>query len=163
MQDRLNKMVEEYRQNIVANLDQEYFLRTKFGNRLSDKIAAFGGSWGFIFTLSSFLLIWLLWNFLPGLKHFDPAPFILLNLILSFLAGFQAPFIMMAQNRHAARDKTEADIDFAINYRSEIEVEEIKKRLEQLDDRLKIMQQGLGEIKMFISSNTSDQNQLRET
>ncbi len=158
MQDRLNKIVEEYRQNIVANLDKDYILRTKFGNRVADKIAAFGGSWGFIFSLSGFLLLWLLWNFVPGLKHFDPAPFILLNLILSFLAGFQAPFIMMAQNRHAARDKTEADIDFAINYRSEIEVEEIKNHLNQLDKKLEILQQGLGEIKLLISSKTPAQN-----
>lgn len=158
MDERLNKMVEEYRRNIVVNLDQDYTLRTGFGDRVSDKIAAFGGSWSFIFSLSTFLLLWLLWNFLPGLRHFDPAPFILLNLILSFLAGFQAPFIMMAQNRHAVRDKTEADIDFAINYRSEIEVAEIKKSLAQLDGRLEILQQDLVEIKLFISSNTPAQN-----
>lgn len=154
LHDRLNKMVEDYRQNIVANLDNEYFQRTRFGDRVSDKIASFGGSWGFIFSLSAFLLLWVLWNFIPGVKHFDPVPFILLNLVLSFLAGFQAPFIMMAQNRHSARDKNEADIDFAINYRSEIEVEEIKQRIDHLDEKMMSLHQGLGEIKNLLSTKT---------
>jgi uncharacterized membrane protein len=148
--ERLDKMVEEYRQNIVSNLDREYFLRTRFGDRVSDRVAAFGGSWGFIFCLFSFLILWLAWNYLPSMNRFDPYPFILLNLVLSFLAGFQAPFIMMAQNRHAARDKNEADIDFAINYRAENELQEIKKHLDYMGDKLENLQSDIAEIKKLI-------------
>lgn len=149
--ERLNKMVEDYRKNIVANLDNDYILRTRFGERIADKIAAFGGSWAFIFSFATFLLLWLVWNILPGVRHFDPGPFILLNLILSFLAGFQAPFIMMAQNRHAARDKVEADIDFAINYRAEMEIEEIQKSLQGIEAKLASMEQGMEDIRRMLS------------
>jgi len=148
---RLNKMVEDYRKNIVANLDNDYIKRTRFGARVADKVAAFGGSWSFIFSFATFLLLWLVWNILPGVRHFDPRPFILLNLILSFLAGFQAPFIMMAQNRHAARDKVEADIDFAINYRSEIEIEEIQTCLQGIEKKLADMEQGMEEIRRMLN------------
>lgn len=151
---KLNKILEEYRKNIVVNLDNEYIQRTRLGERIADKVAAFGGSWGFIFSFAAFLLLWLVWNILPGVRHFDPVPFILLNLILSFIAGFQAPFIMMAQNRHAARDKVEADIDFAINYRSEIEIEEIQGRLKVIESKLTSMEQGVEEIRRMLSAGS---------
>lgn len=154
IQQKLNKMLEDYRKNIVRNLDNDYIQRTKFGERIADKIASFGGSWGFIFSFAVFLLLWLVWNILPGVRHFDPGPFILLNLILSFLAGFQAPFIMMAQNRHAARDKVEADIDFAINYRSEIEIEELQNSLHGIETKLSSLERSMEDIRSMLSRNS---------
>jgi len=150
MHQRINRLLEEYRNNVVSTLNEEYFVQTRLGNRVSDKLAAFGGSWGFIFSFAALLLLWIMWNISPGFKHFDPAPFILLNLVLSFLAGFQAPFIMMAQNRQAARDKNEADIDFAINYKSELEVEDIQDHLHSIEERLDKFQQSLEEIKLLM-------------
>lgn len=75
------------------------------GDRWADNISAFGGSWRFVGIFAGFLLLWMIWNSAPFLPRFDLAPFILLNLILSFTAAFQAPIIMMSQNRHAEVEK----------------------------------------------------------
>ncbi len=103
---------------------------------MADNMAAFGGSWTFIVLFACFLVGWIIWNTVPFLPHFDPAPFILLNLFLSFLAGFQAPVILMSQNRQAARDKHEAMIDFAINYKAEQENVEMQKQLKRIEQML---------------------------
>lgn len=76
------------------------------------------------------------WNIVRFTVHFDESPFILLNLILSWLAALQAPVILMSQNRQAARDKQEAIMDFAINYKAERENLEIQLLLEKMDQRL---------------------------
>jgi uncharacterized membrane protein len=77
----------------------------------------------------------MIWNSISLTKaaHFDVAPFILLNLILSFTAAFQAPFIIMSQNRQAIRDKHEAVVDFSINYKAEIEIDDVQKHLHHLE------------------------------
>ena len=82
-----------------------------FGQRLADRVAAIGGSWGFIIAFSAFLVAWALLNTLAlGARAFDPFPFIFLNLMLSMVAALQAPIIMMSQNRQSAKDGLSADI-----------------------------------------------------
>ena len=81
-----------------------------FGERCADKIASWGGSWGFIFCASIFLSIWMLFNVVY--KSFDPPPFIGLNLILSCVAAFQAPFILMSNNRQSQIDRKRDEMDF---------------------------------------------------
>lgn len=105
-----------------------------FGERLSDRLAGFAGSWTFIITFFVILLSWILVNsiYLLG-KPFDPFPFILLNLILSCLAAIQAPVIMMSQNRQEARDRIRAEHDYEINVKTEILVEEMLKKLQLLE------------------------------
>ncbi len=113
---RIDKMVESYEKRVAARLDEDYEQHTRRSDRVADKVASFGGSWTFIIIFACFLFVWITINLLPFLGiQFDPKPFILLNLILSFIAAFQAPIIMMSQNRQAARDKHESIIDFAIN------------------------------------------------
>jgi uncharacterized membrane protein len=85
-----------------------------FGDKLSDLIAKFGGSWYFIITFMLFMMIWILINMLMK-KPFDGYPFILLNLMLSCLAALQAPVIMMSQNRQEVKDRRRAEMDFAIS------------------------------------------------
>ena len=132
---RIDQMVESYEKRVAARLDEDYEQHTKKSDRVADKVAAFGGSWTFILIFSSFLFLWILINVLPflGVIRFDPKPFILLNLILSFIAAFQAPIIMMSQNRQAARDKHEAIIDFAINYKAEQEIDDMQKHLHRME------------------------------
>ena len=134
---RIDRMVESYEKRVAARLDEEYEVHTRRSDRVADKVAAFGGSWTFIIIFAAFLFIWILINVLPFLGiQFDPKPFILLNLILSFIAAFQAPIIMMSQNRQAARDKHESIIDFAINYKAEQEIDDMQKHLHRMEAEL---------------------------
>ncbi len=143
---RIDKIVESYERRVAARLDEEYVMHTRPSDRVADKVAAFGGSWTFIIIFAAFLFIWILINLLPVLGvQFDPKPFILLNLILSFIAAFQAPIIMMSQNRQAARDKHESIIDFAINYKAEQEIDDLQKHLHRMEAELKEMKEMLRE------------------
>ena len=134
---RIDQMVESYEKRVASRLDEEYVSNTRKSDRVADKVAAFGGSWTFIIIFASFLVIWIVINSLAFLgMQFDPKPFILLNLILSFVAAFQAPIIMMSQNRQAARDKHESIIDFAINYKAEQEIDDMQKHLHRMEAEL---------------------------
>ena len=134
---RIDQMVQSYENRVAARLDEDYEQHTRRSDRVADKVAAFGGSWTFIIIFGCFLVMWVLVNMLPFItNHFDPKPFILLNLILSFIAAFQAPIIMMSQNRQAARDKHESIIDFAINYKAEQEIDDMQKHLHRMEAEL---------------------------
>ncbi|MCL6515968.1 MAG: DUF1003 domain-containing protein [Alicyclobacillus sp.] len=120
----------------MAHLDEEYLRRTTWADRLADRIAKFGGSWVFILSFAVFLLLWIVWNTVRFTWHFDSYPFQLLNVVLSFIAAFQAPIIMMSQNRQAARDKHESIIDFAINYKAEQEIDDMQSHLHRIEGKL---------------------------
>ncbi|SCK13465.1 DUF1003 domain-containing protein [Vogesella sp. LIG4] len=103
------------------------------GERLSDRVAEFGGSWTFILLFMGFLLAWALVNtFVLGTQAVDPYPYIFLNLMLSMLAAIQAPIIMMSQNRQAARDRMTMIRDFEVNLKSENAIDGLHKRLDHL-------------------------------
>lgn len=131
---RIDSLVNDYQEHIIKRIKNEYKKTTTWADRLADKIAAFGGSWKFILVFIGFLTVWMVWNVLSFTRHFDEPPFILLNLILSFTAAFQAPIIMMSQNRHAEQDKHEAVVDFAINFKAEQEVDDIQKHFNRLEE-----------------------------
>lgn len=133
---RLQRVVNDYEQTVVENLNDNYLKQTRWPDKLADRIAKFGGSWNFIVIFALLLLSWISINTLNIINHFDPPPFILLNLILSFIAAFQAPIIMMSQNRQAARDKRESIIDFAINYKAELEVDDMQSHLHKIENEL---------------------------
>lgn len=104
-----------------------------FGQKLADKVAEFGGSWGFIIFFMSFLIVWILLNVFWLSNHgFDPYPFILLNLILSCIAAIQAPVIMMSQNRQEEKDRERAKKDYKINLKSELEIRELHEKIDHL-------------------------------
>jgi len=104
-----------------------------FGERVADKVAQFGGSWGFIGLFGGILLAWMAVNtFVLVDRPFDPYPFILLNLVLSTLAALQAPVIMMSQNRQAAKDRMHAQQDYEINLMAEIEIRDLHDKLDSL-------------------------------
>jgi len=107
-----------------------------FGERLADRVAAVGGSWGFIIAFGLVLVAWMGWN--QATKGhalaFDPYPFIFLNLMLSMLAAIQAPVIMMSQNRAAARDREAAEHDYVVNLRAELEIMHLHDKLDAMRD-----------------------------
>ncbi|MCA9487333.1 MAG: DUF1003 domain-containing protein [Nanoarchaeota archaeon] len=106
-----------------------------FGQKAADNLAKYAGSWGFILGFLGFLVLWMLVNIYAWINTWDPYPFILLNLVLSCLAAIQAPIILMAQNRAAQKDRQRAEYDYAVNRKSEREIQEIKKQLTRIENR----------------------------
>ena len=107
-----------------------------FGERIADVVAGFGGSWTFIITFLSLLVVYSLINVALGRRAWDPYPFILLNLMLSMLAALQAPVIMMSQNRQDTRDRLRGELDYAVNRRAEAEVQALSRKLNAVMDKI---------------------------
>ncbi|MCB1164338.1 MAG: DUF1003 domain-containing protein [Candidatus Krumholzibacteriia bacterium] len=123
------------RLHISRNVRAEQEASLTLGQRLADRIAAFGGSWTFILFFLGVLLVWIVANSLLLLRHgraFDPYPYILLNLVLSMLAALQAPVIMMSQNRQAAKDRLDAAHDYEVNLKAELEIMALHQKLDAL-------------------------------
>lgn len=109
-----------------------------FGQRLADKVAAFGGSWAFLIGFGVVLLAWVSVNLLLARAAPDPFPFIFLNLVLSMVAAVQAPVIMMSQNRQAAKDRMVSSHDYECNLKAEIEIMALHDKIDQMrNDEIK--------------------------
>ncbi len=138
LSDLDKEVVESLAKNEILStyIDQQFESKLTFGQRLSDKMASFGGSWGFIIIFACVLVLWICVNsLLLAFKPFDPYPFILLNLILSCLAAIQAPIIMMSQNRQEAKDRLRASYDYQINLKAELEIRLLHQKLDHLLSR----------------------------
>jgi len=105
------------------------------GQRVADRVAANMGSWRFIIIQSVLLSIWVVLNVTAWIRQWDPYPFILLNLALSFQAAYAAPIIMMAQNRQQDIDREAAENDYKINIKAELEIELLHQKLDQLREQ----------------------------
>lgn len=103
-----------------------------YGEYLADRIAATVGSWAFIIVQSALLALWIGLNVVAWVQHWDPYPFILLNLVLSFQAAFTAPILMMAQNRQSAIDRQKAQLDYDVNLRAELDIEALHEKIDLL-------------------------------
>jgi uncharacterized membrane protein len=123
------------RRPISEDINETFADRQTFGERLADRVAAFGGSWPFIIAFGVFLALWTAINLLLRKEAFDPYPFIFLNLVLSMLAAVQAPVIMMSQNRQAAKDRLDAGNDYQVNLKAEIEIMALLEKVEHLTAR----------------------------
>src|SRR6476659_2492968 len=119
------------RQLVSRDRNEDFQNRLTFGQRLADQVASFGGSWTFIVFFCAGMSGWMLLNVVPRV-HFDPYPFILLNLMLSGLAALQAPVIMMSQNRHAAKDRLDAKHDYEVNLKCELEILALHEKMDSL-------------------------------
>ena len=118
---------------LSENIQDEIEGKPTTGQKLADKIAEFGGSWTFIITFFSFILIWMLVNiWFLATRSFDPFPFILLNLILSCLAAIQAPIIIMSQNRQEQKDLQRGEHDYKINLKAELEIKLLSEKIDHL-------------------------------
>jgi uncharacterized membrane protein len=103
-----------------------------FGVKLADKVASFGGSWKFIILFAAIVIGWMTLNNMMNQKAFDPYPFILLNLVLSCLAAFQAPVILMSQNRQSEKDRKRSEHEYLINLKAELQVRELNSKIDLL-------------------------------
>ena len=130
-------------ENIEHQIDQKWTL----GERLSDVIARFGGSWSFILAFGFFLACWMIFNILRGEPAaFDPYPFILLNLVLSTIAAIQAPVIMMSQRRQEAKDRLRSLNDYRVNLKAELEIRHLHEKVDHL---MNVQWQRLAEIQQM--------------
>jgi len=118
---------------LSSNLEDEFEQKWSFGERLADKIAAFGGSWTFLICFGVFLVLWIGMNsFVLLWRPLDPYPYIFLNLILSCVAAIQAPIIMMSQNRQEAKDRIRSQHDYQINLKAELEIRHLHEKVDHL-------------------------------
>jgi uncharacterized membrane protein len=115
--------------NVNDLQDQE---RRSLGQRMADAVARGAGSWRFISIFLVVLVVWMVVNVVAGLRHWDPYPFILLNLALSCVAAIQAPIILMSQNREESRDRARAEADYAIDVKAEVLLEHLTQEIEVL-------------------------------
>lgn len=106
------------------------------GDQIADSVAKFGGSWAFIISFSVVLLVYIAINLMLRVQAWDPYPFILLNLFLSALAAFQAPVIMMSQNRQDAKDRLRGELDYDVNRRAEAEIQTLSRKLNLLGEKI---------------------------
>lgn len=106
-----------------------------FGQKLADKVTAIIGSWKFIVIQSIILFFWIILNIIAWINHWDPYPFILLNLVLSFQAAYAAPIIMMSQNRAAEHDRKKAEMDLATDRKAEREIQEVRDHLNHIEEK----------------------------
>jgi uncharacterized membrane protein len=118
---------------LPKNINIEFERQLTFGERLSDKLADFAGSWTFIIIFTGIMFVWIVINALVFvIKPFDPYPFIFLNLVLSALAAIQAPIIIMSQNRQDTRDRLYAEHDYQVNMNTEMEIHQLHKKIDHL-------------------------------
>ena len=120
----------------VQNVNEILEKRATFGQKVADIVADKMGSWKFIIIQSLILMVWLILNVTAFIYHWDPYPFILMNLILSLQAAYTAPIIMMSQNRQAERDRLEAKNDYMVNLKAEHEVRAILDHLHAQNEAL---------------------------
>jgi len=126
---------------IVENLLHPPIETMTVGQKVSDKVARFGGSWSFIITFMVILIVWIAFNAtLPKVDQFDPFPFILMNLILSCIAALQAPIIMMSQNRQEEKDRKQNVNDYMINMKAEMEIKALHQKIDLLlEDEIRVL------------------------
>jgi uncharacterized membrane protein len=117
----------------AKNINVEFDRQLSFGDRVSDRLANFAGSWTFISLFTGVFFVWIAINtIILVYKPFDPYPFILLNLALSALAAIQAPVIIMSQNRQEERDRMNAEHDFEVNLNAEMEIHQLHRKIDHL-------------------------------
>ena len=123
---------------VTKNTDKDEKL--SLGQKASDAVAKFAGSWAFIFSFIAVMVTWMVVNIVLAANAFDGYPFILLNLVLSCIAAVQAPLIMMSQNRQEAKDRKRAENDYRINLKNELIIDDLHKKLDLvLENQKKIM------------------------
>jgi uncharacterized membrane protein len=138
LQEIVERSIEEEKL-VVDNLFNEPEENLTTGQRISDKVARFGGSWSFIISFGGLLFVWILFN-IYAINKFDPFPFILMNLVLSTIAALQAPVIMMSQNRTEERDRKRNENDYMINLKAELQVRSLHQKIDLMQkEQMKVL------------------------
>jgi uncharacterized membrane protein len=132
LEEDVMKSLQEH-EVLSRNVNDEFERKLTFGERMSDNLATYAGSWRFIIIFMMVLVTWIIVNTVVLLQRpFDPYPFILLNLILSCIAAIQAPIIMMSQNRQEAKDRLRSEYDYRVNLKAELEIRQLHEKMDHL-------------------------------
>jgi uncharacterized membrane protein len=141
----------------VNEMDEE---RMTLGQRVADRVADTIGSWPFIITQTVILTIWIILNVAAWINHWDPYPFILLNLMLSFQAAYSGPVIMMSQNRQSAKDRLAAEVDHQVNTKAELEINNLIRRMDELEITI---EENQSEIKKLLGGQKRKSTKVQKT
>ena len=155
---RLHEQDSILRRMASRNVNEVVEEQMTLGQRVADKVADTIGSWQFIIIQTIILAIWITLNVAGWVYHWDPYPFILLNLMLSFQAAYSAPVIMMSQNRQAAKDRLTAEIDHEVNTKAELEINNLIRRLDELEIST---QENHAELKRLLGIEKKKRSQKR--
>ena len=132
LEEQVIKSLKEH-ELLSSNINVEFDRKLTYGEHLADRVAEYAGSWRFISIFMGILLLWVGINAVVLIqKPFDPYPFILLNLILSYIAALQAPIIMMSQNRQEAKDRLRSEHDYRVNLKAELEIRQLHEKIDHL-------------------------------
>ena len=147
------------RGRVARNVAHEFKEQMTFGQRVADRVAEIIGSWRFIIIQSTMLIAWIALNITAYVFRWDPYPFILLNLALSFQAAYAAPIIMMSQNRQAEKDHLQAKNDYEVNLKAELEIMQLHHKFNELRDSswvdlLQMQQQQIEMLETLVSENS---------
>jgi len=139
----------------VRNVNEIFEEQMTFGQRASDWIARTVGSWEFIVVQSSIFVLWAILNVTAWVSHWDPYPFILMNLVLSLQAAYTAPIIMMSQNRQEEKDRIEAHNDYQINQKAEEEIRIIIEHFEAQNLALSMIHKMMLDLQTHVVNNSA--------
>lgn len=146
--------------NTELSKDSDKTDKLTFGQRASDAVARFAGSWAFIFSFIAIMVIWMVLNIVLRDKAFDAYPFILLNLVLSCIAAVQAPLIMMSQNRQEAKDRERAENDFKVNLKSELIIDDLHRKMDIVLENQKKINRRLDLLEQAENINSEQKNKI---
>lgn len=135
------------RRMVSRNVNEVVEEQMTLGERIADKVADTIGSWRFIIIQSMLIVLWIILNVVAWIDHWDPYPFILMNVMLSFQAAYAGPVIMMSQNRQSAKDRLAAEIDHQVNTKAEYEIGMLVRRIDELE---RTLDEGQSELKSLI-------------
>lgn len=136
MGQRIRATDEMLRARAARNINEEMEINTTFLDRAADAIAAWSGSMSFLFLNALWFAIWIGWNVLPGLPHFDPYPFGFLTMTVSLEAIFLSIFVLVSQNRQSEKDRLRADAEYQVNLKAELEVMHLHEKVDFLTEQL---------------------------
>lgn len=155
-EQREQKIHELLRARKSLNINTEMHKASTFGERMSDRLAKFAGSWNFLMLFAIVVFSWGIINTTLVLtKPFDPYPYVFLNLVLGCIASIQAPIIMMSQNRESQKDRLRAENDYLINLKSEIILEDMHMKVDELLEDQKRLKKQLNDIIMNVYETSS--------
>jgi uncharacterized membrane protein len=160
LSEQERKVVDRFisRGRVARNVAHEFKEQMTFGQRVADRVATIIGSWRFIIIQSTMLAVWIALNITAYVYRWDPYPFILLNLALSFQAAYAAPIIMMSQNRQSEKDHLQAKNDYEVNLKAELEIMQLHDKFNELRDSswvdlVRMQQQQIEMLERLVSEN----------
>lgn len=148
---RLHENDRILRSMVSRNVNEVEEEQMTLGQRVADRVADTIGSWRFIIIQSILIVLWIIINTIAWIEHWDPYPFILMNVMLSFQAAYAGPVIMMSQNRQSTKDRLAAEIDHQVNTKAELEINNLMRHIHELELS---MEEKHAELKKLIGNQT---------